>query len=365
VVLVDGAGEPLSPLITWQDQRCAEGDFLALLRTRTGQVLHTGYGCATLAWLAEQGTLSKSAACGCTVHDLFVARLCGTPPVTDPTDAASWGLFDLAAMEWDRAAVERAGAPVSLLPPVVACGSRVGTVCESEAAACGLPPGVPVVAALGDNQASLVATLDDPDTDLALTLGTGGQCSAVLPPGPPPEPGPQGEGCEMRPYPGGRWCLVAARLCGGAAWQWLADTVASWMQAMGATPPPRDAIYARLNELGAAAPDTLHVRPAFMGERHTPGLRGSIEDIDLENFDLGTVARAVARGILEGFVDAMPRDVVSVRQRVVGSGNALRLNPLLRELVPEVFGLPLVTTDAREEAAIGAALHAGSGAIAE
>jgi len=43
---------------------------------------------------------------------------------------------------------------------------------------------------------------------------------------------------------------------------------------------------------------------------------------------------------------------------VVGSGNALRHSRLLQQMTEEVFGLPLVMTEGREEAAVGAALNA-------
>ncbi len=52
----------------------------------------------------------------------------------------------------------------------------------------------------------------------------------------------------------------------------------------------------------------------------------------------------------------MRRSVV----RLVGSGNAIRLNPALRRAFERRFGMPMAVPAHREEAAYGAALLAGA-----
>ena len=360
VVVLDAAGEPLTPLITWQDGRCLEGGFLDGLNAAVGGRLRAGYGCATLAWLVEKGELPATASSSAGIGDLLVARLCGGRPVADATGAASWGLFDLARSAWDAEAVAAADIPEALLPEVVPCGSSAGAVCPEAAAKLGIPQGIPVTTAIGDNQASLLATLTDPERELALTLGTGGQLSAVLPTG---EDLPAlSHDCpyEYRPYPGERTLIVAASLCGGAAWAWLADAAVAWTTDLTGQPPRRENVFARLNELGAEAGDELTVRPHFLGERWDASLRGVIEGIDRQNFRLGAVARALARGIVENLKRMMPERVLEGRERVVGSGNALHRNPLLQQIARDVFDLPLTMADDQEEAATGAALLARS-----
>jgi sedoheptulokinase len=360
VVLLDGRGVPLTPLINWQDRRALEPGFLESLHERTGYRLHSGFGGATLAWLRRHGAWPGDAASAATIHDLAAARLCGLArPPTDPTDAASWGLFDLDALDWDRAAVAAAGIPTDALPTVVPCGTRIGAATAAMAGRLGIPAGVPVTAALGDNQASLVAVLREPDRELVLTLGTGGQIAAVLPAGARTAPGERSGRWECRPYPGGRWAAVGAVMCGGAAWQWLAEYVESWLRELGLEAPPRDDLYARLNDLGLAATDAPTVRPHFMGERHEPGLRGAIDGLTMSNASLGALAKGLARGIMESLRELAPPEMLAGRTRLVGTGNALRRNPLLRETAQEVFGLPFMLRDVFEEAAVGAALHAG------
>jgi len=355
-VLLDGANRALTRLITWQDKRCDE-DFLAELERRTGHRLETGYGCATLAWLCARGELPLKAAAGATLHDWLAAQLCSARrPVTDPTDAAGWGLFDRDTGDWDWAAVEAAGIERELLPRVAPCGSLAGRLSAEAARAWGLSDRTPVAVALGDNQASVLATVTEPATDIALTLGTGAQVSLVLDQAvavryeDPPR-------CELRPFVGGRALLVGASLAGGSAWAQLARSVAGWLTDLGAPKPPRDELYETLNELGLAATDALTVTPTFVGERFDKQLRGAIGGVDMDNFSLGHLARGLARGIAANLKAMLPAEALAGRRRIVGSGNALRRNPLLQEMVRQVFGLPLELSTRREQAACGAAIH--------
>ncbi|MHB0939038.1 MAG: sedoheptulokinase [Armatimonadota bacterium] len=353
VLLTDAGGAAVSPLVTWQDGRCDEA-FLRELHEKTGYRLSSGFGCATLAWLREHDALPAGAAGACTIHDYLTERLCGLPhPVTDPTDAASWGLFNLRALDWDFNAIARAGIDRRLLPEVRPSGSLAGHVTPEMAERLGIPAGIPVAVALGDHQASLLATLREPERELALTLGTGGQLSAVV-----PSLGADGDTWEYRPYPGGRYLLTAASLCGGAAWAWLAEAVKAWLRDLGLPCLADDALYAKLNELGLSAETELTVSPHFLGERHAPALRGCIDGIDLRNFTLGPLARGLARGILTNLREMLPSDACAGRTTLLGSGNALRRNPLLQRLAEETFGLPLVLTEGQEEAATGAAINA-------
>jgi len=368
VLVLDAEGEPLTPLVTWQDGRCAEGNFLEELNRRTGARLRTGYGCATLAWYASRGLLPGGAASAATIHDWIAAGLCGlAAPVTDPTDGASWGLFDIDALAWDLPAVRVVGIPERLLPAVVPCGHVIGETSRAAAGLFGIPAGIPVTAAIGDSPASLLATLHEPEKELAITLGTGGQLSAVQPAGRKAVVLPPDAAWEQRPYPGSRLLAVAASLCGGSAWQWLVETVERWQAELGLPTVALDELYVRLNELGARAtgaqgPGGISVHPHFLGERHDPGRRGSIEGISLDNLSLGGLARALAHGICANLRDMLPAHLREGRTRLVASGNALDRNPLLRQAAEEVFGMPVLMGAPREAAAVGAARLAAQAA---
>jgi sugar (pentulose or hexulose) kinase len=359
VMLLDDACAPVSPLVTWQDGRCLEEGWLEKLTSRIGPGLRAGFGCATLAWMAGHGALPPRARAAATVHDWVAAGLAGlSRPVTDFTDAASWGLFDLDRLSWQTDRAAGAGIAETLLPDVVPCGRLIGRVSAGSAEKLGIPAGAAVAAAIGDNQASILSTIMDPQTELSLTLGTGGQVSAVLPAGTPREAAGEGAGHEYRPFPGGLYMAVGAILCGGSGWRWLAGAVQSWLSELGLPPLTEDRIFALMNEHGARAAPGLVISPRFLGERHDPASRGTISGIGLDNFSLGSLARGLADGIAVNLRDMLPQRLRQGRTAIRGSGNALARNPLLRAAVERAFTLPLVMTEVREEAAVGAALIA-------
>ena len=215
--------------------------------------------------------------------------------------------------------------------------------------------------ALGDNQASIWATMagHDPETTLALTLGTGGQLSAVMPAAFKVRP-PRGCPFEFRPFPGGRVAAVAATLSGGGAIAWMVDTLAQWCGELGVNAPDRDELFEKLNRLGCEATgDGISVTPTFYGERHDPARRGAVTGIGSSNLTLGNLFRALAGGVVQNLFGMLPPECMRGRRLVVGSGNAVRRLPVLQECIREVTGLPLELTAGREEAATGAAMLAG------
>ena len=119
--------------------------------------------------------------------------------------------------QWQNDAFEQAGLSSALLPHIQDSGSIAGTTTRAAAARFGLPAGVAVATAIGDNQASILASTRGykPDDVLALTLGTGGQLSAVMPADFTPK-SIRGKTFEYRPFPSRRFAAVAALLAGKA-----------------------------------------------------------------------------------------------------------------------------------------------------
>ncbi len=358
VLPVDARGQVLGPLVTWQDARCLEKDgFLTDINSRSGARLSSGYGCATAVWLKTEGQMPDGCRSLSSPGALAAARLCGMQrPVVDATDAASWGAFNIEGGDWDLAALESLGLDAALFPAVNR-GGPIGTLDKTMASALGLQTGIPVCASIGDNQAALLATLENPVQDLALTVGTGAQLSSVV----------LNEECpvvpaearwECRPFMDGRKLMVAASLAGGSAWTWLAETVRSWLDGLNAQVPSREALFARLNHLGLISTSSVDFAPHFSGERFDPNLRASIAGLDLTPMDLGAVARGLAKGIIRNLKDMMPEEALKSRKNIIASGNAMRRNPLLVKAAEEVMGMQVTITGGREESALGAALHA-------
>ncbi|MBI1356147.1 MAG: hypothetical protein GC160_17540 [Acidobacteria bacterium] len=376
VLLAGPDRRPLTRLISWQDRRANEpaanelngqGTWLEALAARcdgaalaeSGCRLAPGYGAVTLFCLREGGELPAGDGKALTIADWLAADLCDGERATDRTLAASLGAFDLARQRWSEPILSAAGLSSALFPAVRPSGAPLGGLSPTVAAACGLPAGLPVCGAVGDQQAAFLGSVPPGAGVLQINLGTGGQISWELD-GFRPVPG-----MEVRPLPPDVFLAVGAGVSGGDAYAWLQRTVSGWLRSFGVE-RESDEIYGALNRLAAAAPsgaDGLRCEPSFRGTRQRPQARGRFEGVSNDNFHLGTVARSVLEGIVEGlhdFYEGAGEEKPARIERIIGSGNAFERNPLLSRIIEQRFGCSLWTPEQPEAAARGAALLAGS-----
>jgi sedoheptulokinase len=373
-LVVDSRREPLTNLITWQDRRAnlalsqGAGTYLdALLATcpedavsSTGCRPAAGFLAVTLFVLSRQGTTfgqaGGRAAC---VADWIAAEFTDGPIITDPGNAASFGVYDLEHRAWSRPLIEACGLSTELMPEVRESGAVLGGLSHTMAGETGLPRGLPVCNAIGDNQAAVLGSVPAGNPAIQINVGTGGQINWPI------ARFTRLEGMETRYLPPGRLMLVGPGLSGGDAYAWVNRTAAKWLAAFGVERSP-DEIYARMNELAGAlveAGDSLLCEPLFRGTRWKPAARGEFRGVTFDNFSLGHVAGAVLRGIAQGMYsfyeqagDSRPERL----DRIIGSGNGLRKNPLLVREISRRFNCPVWFSAHTQEAACGAALLAGA-----
>ena len=349
-----------SPLYSWQSRV----EDLEALRELPGCArLRHGFGGATLGMLARCGELEKWTEC-LTIGDWFVQLFTGVENAfIDRSDAASWGLMEFDGDGFDPEAVDALGIPAGFLPRVLPVGATVGRLTPEWSRLLGVPEGVEVKAALGDNQASVLAALRDPEREISLTLGTGAQISVVI----PNRTAAAWRGkLELRPFLGTAALAVGAPLCGGAAWAALAGFLKSGLAAANRNIDD-DALFRILDaeaERELEAADLPQFSPSFLGERDDPAARGELSGLTLDNFRIGKVAAALPRGIAENLRRMLPEALLDGKSRLAASGNGFRRNRSLCRAAELVFGIPLVQSAFTEEAACGAALlfaHTNSG----
>ena len=371
-LLVDARRRPLTNLVTWQDRRANtptadKRSFLESLLSRcsesallrTGCRISPGYLAATLAVWAEQRALPAEAHRALCLADWISAELRDADAITDRSHAASTGVYDLERDEWSSELIEAAQFPASLLPEVRESGEALGGLSSAAAAATGLPIGLPVCNSVGDNQAAVLGSVPAGEPAIQINIGTGGQINWPI------QRFLRVDGMDTRYLPFGRYMLVGAGLAGGDAYAWVNRTAADWLRALGHE-MTSDEIYRRMNELAVQVPadcEGLQCEPSFRGTRRQPLLRGSFTGVTNENFTLGHVSRAVLQGIANGmywFYDHAGEHRPDALRRIVGSGNGLRTNPLLVDIINRTFGREVWLPMHHEEAAYGAALLAGS-----
>lgn len=363
VVLFDKVAHTHSPLVTWQDNRCVEGNFLQELQTLTGESsLKSGFGISTLAWWARyQPDLLKEFSSCSTVHGYLASTICGgSDGGMDPSDAASFGLFDVLRGEWKVELIRKCGVDPKILPRIEKAPAQFGEVSTEWAKILGVSAGIPVVIPVGDNQASLYGSLSDPHNQIALTIGTGAQVSVVLNEKPNKIPAGTAK-YEIRPYFDGKCIAVGASLGGGRTLAAFAHALGEFITSLGITNvPDTERIYSVLQVLGGTKLSTdLKAQTSFAGERYDPNLRGSLTNISFENFSMGDMFASLSRGLVESLKELLPQEMYKGKLEVVGSGNAIRRSSIMQKYIEEVFGCRLILTPGGETTCSGAAFLAG------
>lgn len=374
MLLVPASGGPMGPFVGWQDRRGMDpmpsggGTVVARMQALAAETGISGRMCrpragylgVTLAWMAIHGALPGAPFVASFLPDYVVAALTGTRPVTDATDAAGSGLYDSVNHRWASALIGAVGLSVTMLPEVRPSGSGAGGLTRGAAAATGLPEGTPVCVACGDNQASFAGSVGDYGDGLLINVGTGGQVSVHV------EGFAPTDGLEARPFVDGKYLLVGGGLVGGRSYAWLRDVFRGVGRAFYGGRGDED-LYDAMTRLAEAAPpgcDGLRCEPLFTGTRREPDRRGVWSGVGASNFTPGHMARALLEGMSEQFrlmYGEMEGLGAGGRSRLIGAGNGVRKNPLLRRILEETFGMRMETPAHREEAAFGAALVAAVG----
>ena len=182
--------QPVAPAILWQCRRTADACAALLaaghgptVTAATGLAINPLFPATKLAWvlhnvpeaqaLAEKGTLRAG-----TVDAWLLWNLtAGASFATDHSNASRTMLFNTGALAWDATLATIFGVPLNALPTPRPSDSRFGTTANTTA----LPPGIPILAMMGDSHAALYGHgIRHPGTVKA-TFGTGSSLMALTP----------------------------------------------------------------------------------------------------------------------------------------------------------------------------------------
>lgn len=346
IVYVDQEGEGVSPLYTWQDGRGnlpgPDGKTLADDLRDRGLRASSGYGLTTHLYNCQNGMVPDGSASFCTIGDYFGMKLTGRKtPLVHVSNGASLGCFDCKKGDFKRDQLRDLGVDLSLLPEV-----------SWELCKLGSYRGIPVMAAIGDNQASFLGSVGMQAGAALVNMGTGGQISLLS------DQYFEAPGIEARPLKKGKYLLVGSSLCGGRAYAALERFFKSYVSAAGGKETPQYDVMARLAEKMTADEDRIKVVTTFCGTRVDPGKRGSIRNISIDNFTPEGLIIGVLTGMaqeLYDLYDVIHKGTGIKAGRLVASGNGFRKNPVLQRVFCRMFEADLTLAPYEEEAACGAA----------
>src|SRR5215213_1540257 len=163
-VPLNSDGEPVYNAIAWFDRRTIpQRDWLGrqisedVLFARTGLSLQPIWSLCKLLWIKEnEPDVWKRSVCWLNIADFVAYRLSGEP-ATDWSLASRTLAFDIRQRAWDHDILKAAGVPAEMMAPVVASGTRIGSVTPEAAAATGLPAGAAVAAGGHDHVCGALA----------------------------------------------------------------------------------------------------------------------------------------------------------------------------------------------------------------
>lgn len=367
-VLVGGQGQVLAPAIIWPDQRCQRQvrEITELVGAQrlveiTGSPVATGFQAATVRWVQqEQPDLWRQVRHILLPKDYLRWRLTGAY-ATDPSDGSGALLLDVRRRDWSPELLALLDIDPALLPPVLASQAVAGQLQAGAAQALGLPAGIPVVTGASDTACGALGSGIIRADTLLLTLSTGGQ---LIQPAPEVQVDLQGRMhtfCGALPSTGEQagWYKMAAILSAGLALRWLRDQVFN-LTGEGAYTE----MTARAEQAPVGAGGLLFL-PYLVGERTPhmdPEARGLFLGLTISH-GRAELARAVLEGVTLACYDAfcVLAELGALPDQVVIAGGGAR-SPLWRQIVADIFGLPVRRLRVVEQSALGAALLAGGGA---
>jgi len=298
-----------------------------------------------------------------TAADYPAMKLTGKA-VTDNNNAALIGIaFDIRKKQWDTDMLEEIGIDPEIMPDIYPCDHVIGEVTKEAAERTGLAVGTPVMAGAVDATASYLAGGAVEDGDWSLTMGTAGCMGAIHT--------DEAFAWNMinmphAAYSESMYASVGATIAFGSVTRYFRDTFAQYEKQFSNTIGVD--VYDVMNVEAATAPvgsDGLVVIPYFSGER-TPIWDPNARAV-MFGWSLAHSRGHFLRALMEGAVYALYDNYVFMKESkvnvktplVVGEGGSK--SDLWRQIVADVFNVPVAKMESNAGAPLGNALIAGVG----
>ncbi len=246
-------------------------------------------------------------------------------------------------MNFDKKALEKLGINDTFIPDVKDEYSIVGQYKK-----------IPISIAIGDNQASFIGSVKNIDDTILINFGTGSQISFIS-----DLKETQNTSLTPRPLVKDKYILCGSALCGGKAYAILENFFKSYVKEASCCEKSQ---YEILNNTVSKAyhnkiKNIPTVNTFFCGKRNEKNVVGSILNITEDNFTPEHIALGFVIGMCNELFDFIKDNKLN-KKTVIASGNAVRKIPILKNVIEDVFQLPVQISNEKEEASVGAGLFA-------
>ncbi|MDY3279012.1 MAG: xylulokinase [Eubacteriales bacterium] len=367
LVLLDENGQVLRKAILWCDgrtqQECDEITRIVgrerLIRITANPAL-TGFTAGKVLWVRRhEPEIWKQVRHILLPKDYVRFRLTGEYG-SEMSDASGTNLLDVPRRCWSGAMLDALDLDATLLPPLMESSDAAGTVTSRAAEETGLQPGTVVAAGAGDNAAAAVGTGVVTAGKAFATIGTSG---VVFAHADQVQIDPKGRVHTFCAAVPGAYTVMSCTLAAGLSLKWFRD---QFCQAecqtaaqMGEDP------YTLMSQEAAQSPigaNRLVYLPYLMGER------SPLLDADARGAFIGLsgihTRLDLLRAVMEGVIYSMRQNLEVLRgmgiapaeMRACGGGAR---SPFWRQMMADVFALPVRTVKNTEGPALGAAILGG------
>ncbi|TMD62695.1 MAG: xylulokinase [Chloroflexi bacterium] len=360
----------LRPCIIWADQRSEAQCRWMTERVGAARLIELvsnpalpGFSAPKLLWIRDnEPKIFARARTMLLPKDYIRFRLTGKVAM-EISDAAGTCLLDVKKGVWSREVLEAIGIDPALLPPVVASDTVNGTITDQVASQTDLVAGTPVAGGGADNACGAVGNGVVRPGLVLVSIGTSGVVLAYADTPQVDMSGPVPRVHTFNHAVPHAWYLMGVTQAAGLSLHWVRDNIGLPERALERW-TELDAYELLMKEAESvpAGSNGLLFLPYLQGER-TPHL-----DAYARGGWIGLTAshdrRHLVRAVLEGVAFSLKDCFTIIREqglpmeqlRATGGGAK---SHLWRQIIADVLGVELVTTNATEGPAFGAALLAG------
>ncbi len=254
-----------------------------------------------------------------TLGDYLIKCIFDQEPMIHPTNAAATGLFDLRTNDWNWQYIHAIGAENITFP-------TVGTeeICRKH-------KGVSfhILPAVGDQQAALLGAGLEEENAISFNMGTGAQVSCIM------THMDFGQEYQIRPYFSGKYLKTIPHIPSGRALNVYVRFIRSVLEVYGQKMSDERIWSGLLNACHQGHECHMKCDLSFFENAVTSKTRGSITDIDENEFVLSNVIRNVLLQMAENFISISDRLYVDPKaiSKVFFSGGVAHKIDFLRNRI--------------------------------
>ncbi|KAA0546287.1 gluconokinase [Bacillus sp. BGMRC 2118] len=364
VIAMDEHDQPLTPCITWADNRSEAWAHKIKnelngheIYKRTGTPIHPMSPLSKVAWIVhENKEIAANTKKYIGIKEFIFKRLFNEY-VVDYSLASAMGMMNLHSLDWDDEALQVAGIKRNQLSRLVPT-TKVYSNCNPELAKqMGIPPNTPFVIGASDGVLSNLGVNAIKKGEIAVTIGTSGAIRTIID---QPQTDEKGR-IFCYALTENHWVIGGPVNNGGMVLRWIRDEFASseieTAKRLGIDPYE---VLTKIADRVRPGSDGLLFHPYLAGERAplwNPDVRGSFFGLTMSHKKEHMI-RAALEGVIYNLYTvflALTECMDSPVTRIQATGGFAR-SAVWRQMMSDIFESEVVVPESYESSCLGACI---------